>query len=515
MVDNIQKETTLESFLNKEDDVPRCLCPKGKEGALYQDLTRGELICTNCGMVIGEHQIDRKREWRAYTPEEEEARSRIGPFAKKGSRLTTKIGHHLTDWTDAKGAKIPVEKRLPLYRQRRQHFSISFSGMKSTQIGHDILDRLKTELGINQVTLEAASNIYEYLIKKRVSRGRRLEDLVLFSLVHASKIRGTQTLIHEEIKEALGGYEKTAARKTSVFDIYKVLHSKHALQKLMEFDMKHGSGILQPEDYLPRVSTKLNETEAKRRLTPLEIMGVREVIYLAKQGKFYQGKCKTGITGASMYIFSGVMSLFSNDYKLTQRSIADAAEVTEVTIRNLFKGILKEVTNDVIWEHLMSQFVPESVDMINGKKAAREALEKVILRPLEYIVEQNVGGDPFEGSFGKKLKEYSQRMKNKEVIDSFLGDKKEFFWPVIRDICEIDAKKDPSVLSPDYISGAASVAFDLLSDLPRRSYVVDSLGGNYLKMYENMRGMRQNNDLQQFMKEKWDAELFYPELSFI
>jgi hypothetical protein len=153
--------------------------------------------------------------------------------------------------------------------------------------------------------------------------------------------------------------------------------------------------------------------------------------------------------------------------------------------------------------------------MINGKKAAREALEKVILRPLEYIVEQNVGGDPFEGSFGKKLKEYSQRMKNKEVIDSFLGDKKEFFWPVIRDICEIDAKKDPSVLSPDYISGAASVAFDLLSDLPRRSYVVDSLGGNYLKMYENMRGMRQNNDLQQFMKEKWDAELFYPELSFI
>ncbi|MGY5877065.1 MAG: TFIIB-type zinc ribbon-containing protein, partial [Candidatus Thorarchaeota archaeon] len=44
----------------------------------YEDLTRGENICTSCGVVITERIVDTGPEWRAFTAEERDARARTG-----------------------------------------------------------------------------------------------------------------------------------------------------------------------------------------------------------------------------------------------------------------------------------------------------------------------------------------------------------------------------------------------------------------------------------------------------
>ena len=45
---------------------------------LVHDNDTGETACANCGLVLHGQRIYKGPEWRAFTPEEKESRSRIG-----------------------------------------------------------------------------------------------------------------------------------------------------------------------------------------------------------------------------------------------------------------------------------------------------------------------------------------------------------------------------------------------------------------------------------------------------
>ena len=57
-----------------EDDV----CPECGGGNIVYDRGTGEVICGACGLVLRESTISLGPEWRAFTPGEEETRSRVG-----------------------------------------------------------------------------------------------------------------------------------------------------------------------------------------------------------------------------------------------------------------------------------------------------------------------------------------------------------------------------------------------------------------------------------------------------
>ena len=59
---------------------PNCGCVD-----LVYDHERGEYICPRCGVVVQEHVIDYKHEWRAFTPEERIERTRAEPTYLLGS----------------------------------------------------------------------------------------------------------------------------------------------------------------------------------------------------------------------------------------------------------------------------------------------------------------------------------------------------------------------------------------------------------------------------------------------
>jgi len=77
-------------------------CPACGSDKLILDYTRGELICAVCGLVITDRSIDRGPEWRAFTPEERERRSRVGAPM---SRVTPDSLVTVIDWRarDASG----------------------------------------------------------------------------------------------------------------------------------------------------------------------------------------------------------------------------------------------------------------------------------------------------------------------------------------------------------------------------------------------------------------------------
>ncbi len=91
-------------------------CPECGSSQLVRDYERGELVCSNCGLVIDDSYIDEGPEWRAFDSEQSESRARTGSpmtYTIHDKGLSTDIS-----WKnkDSYGKSIPTRNRTQLYR---------------------------------------------------------------------------------------------------------------------------------------------------------------------------------------------------------------------------------------------------------------------------------------------------------------------------------------------------------------------------------------------------------------
>ncbi len=86
-----------------------------------------------------------------------------------------------------------------------------------------------------------------------------------------------------------------------------------------------------PKDFVPRFAEELHLP------TRVERCAIR-ILEAAKQKLIISGKAPTGLAAAALYIASII-----EGHRATQREIADAANVTEVTIRNRYKELVAEL----------------------------------------------------------------------------------------------------------------------------------------------------------------------------
>jgi len=95
-------------------------CPECGGGDFFFDSERGEVVCRSCGLVIDEDVLDSGPEWRAFTPEEKESRTRVGiplSLAVHDKGLSTEIS---PDGLDAHGQKLTLEAKIQYYRLRKR-----------------------------------------------------------------------------------------------------------------------------------------------------------------------------------------------------------------------------------------------------------------------------------------------------------------------------------------------------------------------------------------------------------
>jgi transcription initiation factor TFIIB len=80
-----------------------------------------------------------------------------------------------------------------------------------------------------------------------------------------------------------------------------------------------------PKQYVPRFASKLD-------VSPEVQQKAKEVIDVGTEAGLLSGKSPTGFAAAAIY----AASLLCNE-EVTQHTVADAANVTEVTIRNRYQ----------------------------------------------------------------------------------------------------------------------------------------------------------------------------------
>ncbi|MEM1580892.1 MAG: transcription initiation factor IIB [Candidatus Bathyarchaeia archaeon] len=295
-------------------------CPECGSTNLVNDPDTGEVICGNCGLVIQEAIIDKGPEWRAFTQEEKESRSRVGiptSFSVHDKGLSTAIDR--ID-RDALGRKLPLNTKLQMWRLRkwqirsRVHSSIDRNlAQAMTEI-----DRLSDKLAIPSAIKEKAAVIYRKALDEGLVRGRSIAAIAAASLYAACRLTGTPRNLRE-ISEASLVSRKDVAR------CYRLL--------LRELDL--AMPIADPTVYLSKISEKAGlsgHIQAK----------ALKILNEAKRKHISAGKDPMGLAAAALYI-----AAYLAGEKRTQKEIADAAGVTEVTVRNRYKTLKRQLRLEI------------------------------------------------------------------------------------------------------------------------------------------------------------------------
>jgi transcription initiation factor TFIIB len=176
------------------------------------------------------------------------------------------------------------------------------------------LERLSSKVNISPPIREKAAVVYRKALDKGLVRGRSINAIAAAALYAACRKSGSPKALRE-IAEASLVDKKDVAR------CYRML-----LQEL-DFHMP----ISDPLTYVSKIAEK-NGITGKTQGAAIAILRT------AKQQRFSAGKDPMGMAAAALYI-----ACLQNGEKITQKDIAEAAGVTEVTVRNRYKELKKQL----------------------------------------------------------------------------------------------------------------------------------------------------------------------------
>ncbi len=293
-------------------------CPRCASGPMVVDDSGGELLCSSCGYVIKEKIAELGPEWRAFSPEEKDERAHTGPpssLAMHDRGLATIIG--ITN-RDASGKLLPASMKGTIERLRTWdgRSQVHESADRNRRQAFSELDRLVDKLNVSDAVVEKAAYIYRKGLERGLIRGRSISAMIAASLYAACRDTDTPRTL-KDISAISNIKKKDLAR------CYRIL--------FRELDLR--MPVLDPAKCISRIASRagLQERTCRRAL---------DILRRAGETRTSAGKDPMGLAAAALY----VASVVENDTK-TQKDVAEAASVTEVTIRNRTKGLRAILNN--------------------------------------------------------------------------------------------------------------------------------------------------------------------------
>ncbi|MDH3501696.1 MAG: transcription initiation factor IIB [Nitrosopumilus sp.] len=294
-------------IINTDSICGRC----GKNGMLTDSVT-GERFCGKCGFVISETLQDSGPEWRSFSKEGGTDPTRTGAATSLTihDRGLATIINPIN--RDASGKPLTSTMKSTIERLRTwdSRSKVNASADRNLRQALSELSRLKDKLSLSDSVIEKAAYIYRKALEKGLVRGRSISALIASALYAACRDTETPRTL-KDISNAGNITKKDIAR------CYRLLH--HELELKMP--------VADPIQCVARIASKLEISEKTKRYAI-------KVLTIAKEHKESAGKDPMGLAAAALYL-----SCVKNYEDRTQRDIAEASNVTEVTIRNRYKGL--------------------------------------------------------------------------------------------------------------------------------------------------------------------------------
>ncbi len=267
----------------------------------------GELVCKTCGTVIASIDQSSEPEWRAFSREERERRERTGaPLSESvhDRGLSTVIGKPRAGATQEQKE---LAARIKKWQKRSRIHSSSDRNLIQA-MGE--LSRLSEKIHTPASIKERAAVIYRRALDKDLVRGRSIAAIVAASLYAACRLTGTPRTLTQVS-------DHSSVSKKDVARCYRLIIRELGIRM----------PVPDPRSKLTAIASKIGVKEKTIEIATL-------ILKEAKARKLTAGKDPMGLAAASLYIACQL-----NNENKTQKAIANAAGVTEVTIRNRYKGL--------------------------------------------------------------------------------------------------------------------------------------------------------------------------------
>jgi transcription initiation factor TFIIB len=287
------------------------VCCTSDSGRQVTDVESGEIICDNCGRVSAGKAIESRAEWRTFDSENN-SRQRVGSpssLAFHDMGLSTIIDRVNKD-SAGRNLDASMNNRMQRLRTWDARTRAQAGGHRNLMQAFSELERLKDKLGLSDAIVQKTAYIYRKAQEKRLSRGRSVSSIIAAATYIACREMGAARTLRD-LTEITNVTRKTLTRS------YRLL--------VLELDIKVPS--INPMKCIMKIANRAKLSEKTQRVA---MSTMNDTI----NKEISAGKDPMGLAAAVLYL-----SCLTVGEATTQREIAMAAGVTEVTIRNRFKDL--------------------------------------------------------------------------------------------------------------------------------------------------------------------------------
>ena len=291
-------------------------CPECGSKKLKTDEAKAEVVCLKCGLVLSDEMVDFGKEWRSFDSDSFDETARTGSpkkYVKLNKGLVTMIDRR---GRDLRGNKLSTKGKAEMYRLIKWHkrTTVSSSTQRNLSIALTELRRVSSYLNIPETLVEAAALLYRKTLEKGLIRGRLIEAVVAAILYAVCRTYNVPRTLNE-MAEASGLTKKEIGRT----------------YRFLVRELKLSVPLTNPIHYIPRFAAELNLTGEVQEKG-------RKIIKDAIKKGLISGRGPTGVAAAAVYI-----AALLHGERRTQKEVANVAGVTEVTIRNRYRELKKEL----------------------------------------------------------------------------------------------------------------------------------------------------------------------------
>ncbi|MFQ5711772.1 MAG: transcription initiation factor IIB family protein [Candidatus Geothermarchaeales archaeon] len=284
-----------------------------------------ELICTNCGYVVLRHIITTEPEWRSFDGDDSKVRVGMPPtLLMQDKGLSTLIGRENEDST---GKRIASGTVRDLNRLRKWQRRMGFQSSREKNLAYSLneLNKVARKLKVPPAILQTASYVYRMAMEKKLVRGRSIKNLIVAALYVAIRFEGFPRSL-KELSQASGIDKRHIALN------FKVL--------------VRGLGIKLPiADPVIFVKRVCVDGGLHKRV----MLDAQRIVRLAQAKRLTTGKDPVGLAAGAIYYACVLLGVDK-----TQRDVAEAAGVTELTVRNRYKHLSDELRLEAPTQQIVS-----------------------------------------------------------------------------------------------------------------------------------------------------------------
>lgn len=312
----IETTPTADAATTQEHDPEQSMpetCPEC-DGRGITDDEHGEVACEDCGLVLDADAIDHGPEWRAFTDRQKDDRSRVGaPITNlmHDNGLSATMG-----WQnkDAHGNTLASKKQRRLARLRKwdRRYRTKDATERNLKQALGEIERMASALGLPTPARETAGVLYRRALEEGLLPGRSIEGMATASLYAAARQQGTPRTL-------------TDVTKVSRVEKLRIQRAYRYMSKELRLQIEPTD----PMQYIGQFASTLAVSAEAEHLA-------RDLMETAKEEALHSGKNPAGLAAAALY----AAAYLSNE-EITQAEVGEAAQVSEVTIRNRYQDLLE------------------------------------------------------------------------------------------------------------------------------------------------------------------------------